>query len=172
MDGPRDHSSKAFRAPQELALPAPPFQADERLLKLYHSWQSRGWHEDPPDRSQLPPESLHSWFGHISVFQAIEDGADFQIRLDGTAIVTITGEDWTRRKASEIDRRFGRDLTGLLRVALQTRRPLIHAIRLFQNEHLRATRLLLPVRSVPMCEPDQVFLVLYLDRTEPTILRG
>lgn len=168
MDGP----IRASRAPQELALPAPPFQADERLLKLYHYWQSHGWHEDPPDRSQLPHEILQPWFGHISVFQAIEDGADFQIRLDGTAIVTITSEDWTRRKASEIDRRFGRDLTGSLCVALRTRRPLIHAVRLFQNEHLRATRLLLPVRSVPMCAPDQVFLVLYLDRTEPTILRG
>lgn len=168
MDGP----IRASRAPQEVALPAPPFQADERLLTLYYFWQSQGWHEDPPDRSQLRDEILRPWFGHISVFQAIEDGADFQVRLDGTAVVTITGEDWTRRKASEIDRRFGRDLSGALRVALRTRRPLIHATRLFQNEHPRSTRLLLPVRSVPMCEPDQVFLVLYLDRTEPTILRG
>ena len=167
MDGP----IRAFRAPQEQALRALPFHADERLPKLYHLWQSHGWHEDPPDRSQLPLEILQPWFGHISVFQATDDGMDFQLRLDGTSIVTVTGEDWTRRRASEIDRRFGRDLTGLLGAAIRTRRSLIHAIRVFQHDHLRATRLLLPVSSVPMCEPDQIFLVLYLDRTEPTILR-
>jgi hypothetical protein len=167
MDGP----TRTFRTPQEQALRTPPFHADERLLKLYHLWQSHGWHEDPPDRSQLPLEILQPWFGHISVFQAIDECLDFQLRLDGTSIVTVTGEDWTRRKASEIDRRFNRDLTGLLQAAIRTRRSLIHAVRVFQHEHLRATRLLLPVRSVPLCEPDQVFLVLYLDRTEPTILR-
>jgi len=171
MDSPPDNWSRAFRAPQELALPALPFQADERLLRLHHMWQSRGWHEDPPDRSQLPLETLQPWFGHISAFQAIDDGMDFQLRLDGTAIVTVTGEDWTRHKASEIDRRFGRGLTGLLRLAIGTRSPLFHAIRAFQHQHLRATRLLLPVRPVPMYEPHQVFLVLYPDRTEPTILR-
>ena len=164
-------NSPAFPSPLDVALPAPPFQADERLLTLYHLWRSRGWHEDSPDRSQVPLELLQPWFGHISVFHAIDDGADFQLRLDGTEIVAVTGEDWTRRRASEIDRRFGRDLTGLLRLAIRSRRPLVHAIRVLQHEHLCATRLLLPVRSVPMCEPDQVFLVLYLDRTEPVILR-
>lgn len=166
-----DIPTHAARAPLELALPAPPFQADERLLRLHHLWRTRRWHEDPPDRSQLPLEILQPWFGHISVFQAIEDGVDFRLRLDGTAIVAITGEDWTRHKTSEIDRRFDRDLTGMLRVATRTRRLLVHAIRVFQHEHLRATRLLLPVRSARMREPDQVFLALYLDRTEPTILR-
>ena len=158
-----------FPSPPDIALPAQPFQADERLLTLHHLWQSRGWHDDPPDRSQVPLDLLHPWLGHISVFQAIDE--DFQLRLDGTEIVAMTGEDWTRRRASEIDRRFGRDLTGLVRLAIGSRRPLVHATRVLKHEHLRATRLLLPVRSVPMCEPDQVFLVLYLDRTEPMILR-
>lgn len=156
---------------QDVALPTPPSQADERLLALYHLWQSRGWHDDPPDRSQMSLELLQPWFGHLSVFHAIDGGTDFQLRLDGTEIVTITGEDWTRRMASEIDRRFGRDLAGALRTALRSRRPLVHAIRVLQRTHLRATRLLLPVRSIPMCEPDQVFLVLYLDLTEPAALR-
>jgi hypothetical protein len=164
-----DSPIPAFPSPPDVALPAPPFQADERLLTLYHLWQSRGWHDDPPDRSQVSLDLLQPWFGHISVFHAIDE--DFQLRLDGTEIVAMTGEDWTRRRASEIDRRFGHDLCGLLRLAIGTRRPLVHATRVPRHEHLRATRLLLPVRSVPMCEPDQVFLVLYLDRTEPVILR-
>jgi hypothetical protein len=126
-----DIPTHAARAPLELALPAPPFQADERLLRLHHLWRTHCWHEDPPDRSQLSVEILQPWFSHISVFQAMEDGADFLLRLDGTAIVAITGEDWTRHKTSEIDRRFGRDLTGLLRVAMRTRRLLVHAIRVF-----------------------------------------
>jgi hypothetical protein len=166
-----DSPISAFPSPPDVALPAPPSQADERLLTLYQLWQARGWHDDPPDRSDVALDLLQPWFGHISVFHAIDDGADFQLRLDGTEIVAMTGEDWTRRKASEIDRRFGRDLTALLCRAIGSRRPLVHAIRVLQREHLRATRMLLPVRSVPMCEPDQVFLVLYLDRTEHVILR-
>lgn len=166
-----DIPTPVISSPPDVALPAPPVQADERLLVLHHLWQSRGWHDDPPDRSHLSLDLLQPWFGHISVFHAIDDGVDFDLRLDGTEIVTITGEDWTRHRSSEIDRRFGRDLTGQLRRAIQGRRPVVHAIRVLQHQYLRATRLLLPVRSVPICEPDQVFLVLYLDRTEPLMLR-
>jgi hypothetical protein len=167
MDVPTSSSS----APQDIALPAPPFQADERLLTLFHFWLTRGWHQDAPDRAQVPLDLLQPWIGHISVFHAVDDGADFQLRLDGTEIVAITGEDWTRRRASDIDRRYGSDLAGQLSLAIRTGRPLVHGVRVLQHRYLRGTRLMLPVRSVPMCAPDQVFLVLYLDRTEPVTLR-
>ncbi len=137
--------------------------ASPMLHALLKFWTDCGGSDSVPDRSQLDALTLRPWLGHISVYEAIPGLADFRIRLEGTSIVAITSEDWTGKLASDVDRRFGSQLVAFMRQVVESRRPAVHRMRVFQNEVEFITRLLLPVRAQPGGAVDQVFLVIYPD---------
>ena len=137
--------------------------ASPMLHALLRFWTECGGSENVPDRSQLDAMTLRPWLGHISVYETIPGVADFRIRLEGTSIVAITSEDWTGKRASDVDRRFGSHLVEFMRQVIESRQPAVHRMRVFQNEVEFITRLLLPVRTRPGGPVDQVFLVIYPD---------
>jgi hypothetical protein len=118
---------------------------------------------DIPTRDVMEPFTLRSWLGHLSVYEAIEGGRDFRIRLDGTAIVDLTGEDWTGRLASGVDTRYGSTLVSAMQDVLASGQPAIHTMKVYQNGLKDITRLLLPVKTRLGGAPDQIFLAIYFD---------
>jgi len=147
----------------EQPLDALPLSASLELRALLRFWSDTAGDEDTPNRSRLDAFTLRRWLGHISIYEAIDGGRDFRIRLEGTAIVAITGEDWTGKHASDVDAKYGCQIAEFMREVARTRRPLVHTMRVFQNEVEFITRLLLPVRSRANGPVDQVFLVIYVD---------
>lgn len=156
--GVRDKQRRA----EEQELSALPPEASRKLQSLLRFWQDCA-EGGIPNRQQLDAFTLRPWLGHISVYEALPDGADFRIRLEGTSIVAITGEDWTGKRASEVDHRFGSQLVAFMRRVIESERPAIHRMRVFQNDIEYITRLLLPVRARADGPVDQVFLVIYAD---------
>jgi len=146
---------------RELAT-LPPY-ASPMLHSLLKFWTDAGGSGNIPDRSQLDAMTLRPWLGHVSIYEAIPGTIDFRIRLEGTAIVAITGEDWTGKRASDVDQRFGSQLADFMRRVIASGRPAVHTMRVFQNDVEYITRLLLPVRAQPGGPVDQVFLVIYAD---------
>ena len=142
---------------------AVPVFASPLLHRLYDFWLDCRGASDVPNRDAFDPFNLRPWLGHISIYEMIQDGADFRIRLEGTSIVAMTGEDWTGRRASDVDRRYDSRLVDFMRTTIRTHQPAIHTMRLFQNDIEYITRLLLPIRSRPLGPVDQVFLVMYAD---------
>lgn len=140
-----------------------PPSADPRAGSLHEKWASLCRDGLPPDREALDVFALEPWLGHISIYEAVGDGADFRIRLEGTRIAAMTGEDWTGRLASQVDAAFGTALLGMLQEVLRTARPSFHATRIYQRDYQNALRMLLPVRSRRDGPTDQILLVLYLD---------
>lgn len=140
-----------------------PPTADPRAGALHDRWSALQVDGGPPDREALDVFALRPWLGHISVYEAIDGGADFRIRLEGTRIAAMTGEDWTGRRASDVDSVFGTDLCGELRRALETAQARFHTTRIYQRDYQNAVRMLLPVRSRRDGPIDQILLVLYLD---------
>lgn len=140
-----------------------PPTADPRAGALYDKWSSLCVDGRPPGRDALDVFTLRPWLGHISVYEAIDGGADFRIRLEGTRIAAMTGEDWTGRRASQVDAAFGTDLGPALREALESARASFHTTRIYQRTYQNAARMLLPVRSRGDGPVDQILLVLYLD---------
>lgn len=138
----------------------PPF-ADARATGLLAAWTAGCRDGLPPDRDCLDVFALRAWLGHISVYEAI--GGDFRVRLEGTRISQMTGEDWTGRLASQVDARFGTRLVEIMRNVVNSRRPRFHTTRIYQREFRSAIRMLLPMRSRSDGPVDQIFLVLYLD---------
>lgn len=150
----------------ERPLDSIPDCASPKLHELLTFWSAAAADGGIPDRETLDAMALRPWLGHISVYEAIHGAADFRIRLEGTAIVAITGEDWTGRCASDVDHRFRSHLVEFMRSVIETKRPAIHTMRVFQNDVESITRLLLPVRSRRGGPVDQVFLVIYADPTQ------
>ena len=147
----------------EQGLDALPLSASPALYSLLQFWSTAAGDNDTPSRDRLDAFTLRPWLGHISIYEAIDGGRDFRIRLEGTSIVAITGEDWTGRRATEVDTRYGCRIAEFMREVVRTRRPLVHTMRVFQNEVESITRLLLPVRANTDGQVDQVFLVIYAD---------
>jgi hypothetical protein len=140
-----------------------PVFAAPSLHQLHDFWLDCRGTSDVPSRDAFDPFNLRQWLGHISIYETIQDGTDFRIRLEGTSIVAITGEDWTGKRASDVDRRYGSRLVDFMQTAIRTHQPAIHTMRLFQNNIEYITRLLLPIRSHPLGPVDQVFLAMYAD---------
>jgi len=147
----------------EQGLDALPASASPSLHSLLQFWSDAADGDGVPSRDRLDALTLRPWLGHISIYQAIDGGRDFRIRLEGTSIVAITGEDWTGKRATEVDARYGCRIAEFMREVVRTHRPAVHTMRVFQNEVEHITRLLLPVRSHPDGPVDQVFLAIYVD---------
>jgi hypothetical protein len=147
----------------EQALDGLPATASPSLYSLLRFWSEVAGNDTVPSRERLDAFTLRPWLGHISIYEALDGGDDFRIRLEGTAIVAITGEDWTGKRASEVDAKYGCHIADFMREIARTRKPMVHTMRVFQNEVEFITRLLLPVRSRPGGPVDQIFLVIYVD---------
>jgi hypothetical protein len=147
----------------EQELDALPASASPSLYSLLQFWADAGGTSDVPSRDRLDVFTLRPWLGHISIYEAVDGSDDFRIRLEGTAIVAITGEDWTGKRASDVDAKYGCHIADFMREIARTHKPMVHTMRVFQNEVEFITRLLLPVRSRPGGPVDQIFLVIYVD---------
>lgn len=140
-----------------------PPSTDVRARALLERWSACCIDGAPPDRETLDVFELRPWLGHISIYEALDGGGDFRIRLEGSRVSQMTGEDWTGRRASQVDKRFGTDLVAIMRGVLRSGSPSLHLTRIYQREFRTAVRMLLPMRSRPGGPVDQIFMALYLD---------
>jgi hypothetical protein len=142
----------------------PPPKAPPALGNLLALWRTLAASGEIPDRGQLDTLTLRPWLGHVMIYEAIDGGRDFRNRLEGSDVVMLTGEDWTGRCASEVDAQFGSRMLQYMQEAVKTGRPCMHSMWMFQNEALRVTRLMMPVKSRAGGPVDQILAVLYPDR--------
>ena len=157
-------SSPLLRRPVlEQGLDALPSSASPELHALLRFWAENSDGTGTPSRDRLDAFTLRPWLGHISIYETVDGGRDFRIRLEGTSIVAITGEDWTGKRASDVDAKYGCRIAEFMREVVRTRQPQVHTMRVFQNEVESITRLLLPIRAFRDGPVDQVFLVIYAD---------
>jgi hypothetical protein len=120
-----------------------PFVAD--LLDLWRSKCSSG---GVPRRAEFDAFTLQPWLGWLTVYEEVDDGADFLVRLDGSKIVALTGHDWTGRRMSELNPRYAAPVLEVLRQAVQGREPIMDqyytpAVKDFLTFH----RVTLPLRE-------------------------
>ena len=150
---------------EERSFDEPPPQAPAALSKILALWRSLAAGGEIPHRGQFDPVTLRPWLGHVMIYEAVDGGRDFRNRLEGSEVVMLTGEDWTGRCASEVDAQFGSRMLEHMQEAVKTGRPCMHSMWMFQNDAIRVTRLMMPVRSRADGPVDQILAVLYPDRT-------
>ena len=123
---------------------AEPPEDAQRLLTHWRAFNAQKFH---PTRSDFTPFSLKEWLGNIDIYDVENEGETFRMRLNGSEVVALTGEDWKGRTARDIDHQFGSTLHDELHRVFRTRQPLAHHIRIFQKQYMLAYRVVLPVFS-------------------------
>lgn len=113
-----------------------------------------------PDRARFDALNLRRWIGFISIYEYVAERDDFRNRLEGTMISEMTGEDWTGRFASEVDRRFDGAFLQELHGVARSRAPLRSKSELYQKDFIRVEKVLLPIAG-PEGDVAQVFLGMF-----------
>ena len=147
----------------ENRVDVPPPTAPAALGKLLALWRSFATGGEVPHRGQLDTFTLRPWLGNVMIYEAVDGGRDFRNRLEGSEVVRLTGQDWTGRCASEVDAQFGSRMLHYMQAAVRTGEPCIHVMWMFQNDAIRVTRLMMPIKSRPDGPVDQILAVLYAD---------
>jgi hypothetical protein len=136
---------------------------DERAAALVRHWYACRGTAPVPTRHEFNAFTLRPWLGWLSIYQRLGESDDFRVTLDGTDVVAVTGDDWTGRRVSDIDREFGTTCRTELLSVLESGLPRVDRVPLLQKSWRRVTRLWLPVAREPSLPPDQIFLGLFID---------
>lgn len=138
-----------------------PENAFREICTLHAYWLEKAAGGAMPHRADFDPFSLKPWLGNICIYEQISGALDFQIRLNGSNIVDLTGEEWTGRRVSEVDRKYGTTLLSDLMETLREGQPIMHEMPVFQRPHCTAIRLLLPLTKQAGLPADLVLMALY-----------
>jgi hypothetical protein len=60
---------------------------------LLDLWRSKRPPGGVPHRAEFDVFTLRPWLGWLTVYEELDDGADFLVRLDGSNIVASTGDE-------------------------------------------------------------------------------
>lgn len=135
-----------------------PWLADD-LLTLWHQFHDAG---QGPTRVEFTPFQLKPWLGWLDIYEVLDDGRDFRMRLGGTETTNLTGENWVGKTASQVDEKYGNGLRKAMLICTQDRIPQVDTMPLFQKDFVSAVRLLLPVfNSDDPAQVHQIFLALF-----------
>lgn len=135
--------------------------SDPRIADLLQYWKGHCLPGGLPDRDAFDAIKLRRWIGAFSIYEYDRDRDDFLNRLEGSGISRLTGQNWTGRYASEVDRLFRGGFLPRLRQVCRNRRPFADFATVYQRRYLSAWRLLLPVAKSGGTRPEQVFLALF-----------
>jgi hypothetical protein len=113
---------------------------------LLDLWRSKCPPGRVPRRTDLDVFTLQPWLGWLTVYEELDDGADFLVRLDGSNIVALTGDEWTGRRMSELDLGYAAPVLEALRRAVRERQPVVdHFYSPAVKDFLTFHRVTLPI---------------------------
>lgn len=79
-------------------LAAPTNANVARLIAYWH--QKRG-QRTMPERKDIIPREIITLLPYTVIYDVLDDGADFRVRVFGTALVELVGEERTGKRVSE-----------------------------------------------------------------------
>ncbi|NVJ96860.1 MAG: PAS domain-containing protein [Alphaproteobacteria bacterium] len=115
---------------------------------LHELWLLKKGGRDMPARRDLSPAEMKSLLPHIYMIDVLGGGADYQMRLFGTALVDMIGGDFTGARLSEQDADKG--WRGkIYKQAYWRARPVFYQFDLgdMGKPHIHTENVLLPLKD-------------------------
>jgi hypothetical protein len=99
------------------------------IAALAAYWDLKRGVRELPDRADIDPSEITALLPHITISEVIDNGADFRVRIFGTALVELVGEERTGKRLSE----FGTNCVPPTKAARVRRRWMDAASRAFTS---------------------------------------
>lgn len=144
--------------------------AHPALARLYRQWRSwTGTESGLPRRSEIKPEALRPWLGHLAITEIERNPLRIRYRLVGTTLTELVGHELTGRYVDELySRKVRREVIDAYRGVVEARLPHYrHARFWLVLKTLGYHRLILPFSSDGETV-DTCLLALYPDRPDVT----
>lgn len=112
-------------------------------------WKEKMDGSDLPRRSDFSPLEMKNYLAYIYIIEVLDGGADFLVRLAGTALTGVFGEDFTGAKFSDPRLSGAAWRLAIFRKAFDTLKPVSFRFRLgpVNSPRLVTENLILPVRD-------------------------
>ena len=81
---------------------APSEIADKRLLRLYEYWVEKRAGRCAPARRNIDPAEIPDLLGFVNMFDVLDDPRDYRVRLNGTEVAEMLGQEITGRLCSSV----------------------------------------------------------------------
>ena len=75
---------------------------DLRLRSLYEYWDSKRGCRRAPARVDMNPTEIPDLLGYVNIFEVREDPRDFKVRLNGSAVAEMLGQEITGKWCSQV----------------------------------------------------------------------
>jgi PAS domain len=95
------------------------------IADLLNLWRLKRPPGGVPHRAEFDVFTLRSWLGWLTVYEELDGGADFLVRLDGSNIVALTGDEWTGHRMSELNPQDAAPVLEVLRRTVREREPIV-----------------------------------------------
>ena len=76
--------------------------ADARLRRLYDYWDARRGERAMPLRRDINPVDIPDLLGFVNIFEVQEGPRDFKVRLNGSEVAEMLGQDITGKYCSTV----------------------------------------------------------------------
>jgi hypothetical protein len=100
-----------------------------RLAQLYAFWNERRGGRAMPSRRDMEFAALKPWLGNLTLVSVIDGGRDYHIRVHGTNLREIVGQDLTGRYLKALPHEFVPLWTAEYDEVVRTRAPVFTARR-------------------------------------------
>ncbi|MFN4311259.1 MAG: PAS domain-containing protein [Ferrovibrio sp.] len=145
---------------------------DERLQELARYWFARCKADDIPLRSEIDPLDFPALLPNIMLLDRVSgpDADRYRFRLSGTHVRFYTGRELTGCYLDEVLPVDYLDYVRLLNRTVQTERLPVYTSSLYHDEGNFVNgityRLVMPLRSREMTEPDIIFVCQFWQRRQ------
>lgn len=75
---------------------------DLRLRGLYEYWDAKRADRRAPTRADINPTDIPQLLGYVNLLEVREEPRDFKVRLNGSAVAEMLGQDVTGRWCSDV----------------------------------------------------------------------
>ena len=76
--------------------------ADARLRRLYEYWNAKREDRPAPTRRDIDPVEIPDLLGFVNIYEVQDEPRDFKVRLNGSEVVEMLGQDITGKFCSTV----------------------------------------------------------------------
>ena len=75
---------------------------NRRLRRLYEYWDEKRGNRRAPSRADINPTEIPELLGYVNIFEVQDEPRDFKVRLNGSEVTRMLGQEITGKWCSEV----------------------------------------------------------------------